>query len=303
MAIGDVEVNPTPSSSDDEIEYTFHVGGQGFQTLEEAHSFLLDVVEELTAQMLKAKKKAKLLNECFESEHREKEEMNFRFLEMKAVVDSYDSSLFDSMEIEFGKTKDALAMLELEHSNLAKQLQDCSLLNSLLNDELSCLNGKCSTLEKGKAIDCSLTSVSPSCEVTLLNDRLKFIEIENLKLKEIISKFTRSQASLNELIGGIGSNSNRHGLGYSKPRRSKRKGRFVPNPTTFYNNGPYESGKPSKVLCHYCCRRGHISVDCYARLFPFRCVWEQKQHANIVGTIRRLPNVVPLAGTPSSSNA
>ena len=172
--------------------------------------------------MIKAKKKAKHLHECFVAEQREKDEMTIKFLEMKAVVDSYDSSLFDSMEIEFGKTKDALAMLELKHSNLAKELQDCSLLNSLLNDELSCLNEKCLTLEKGKACDASFASVSPNCEVSLLNDRLKFIEIENLKLKEIISKFTRSQASLNELIGGIGSNSNRHGLGYSKPRRSNR---------------------------------------------------------------------------------
>ena len=48
MAIEDAEVIPTPSSSDDETEYPFHVGGQGFQTLEEAHSFLLDVVEELS---------------------------------------------------------------------------------------------------------------------------------------------------------------------------------------------------------------------------------------------------------------
>ena len=39
--------------------------------------------------------------------------------------------LFDTMEIEFGKTKDALAMLELNHSSVTKELQECSLLNSL----------------------------------------------------------------------------------------------------------------------------------------------------------------------------
>ena len=304
MAISEDEVISTlSSSSDDETEYPFYVSGQGFQTLEEAHSFLQRVVEELTSKFIKVKKNAKLLVSSFEDEQREKEEMNIKFLELKSVMDSYDSSLFDTMEIEFGKTKDALAMLELKHSSVTKELQECSLLNSLLNDELSSLNEKLATFEKGKAIDCSLASVSPSCELSLLNDQLKSMETENLQLKEIISKFTRSQASLNELIDGFGSNSNRHGLGYSKPKRSNRRGRFIPNPTTSYNNGSYESVKHSKVVCHYCCRRGHISIDCYARMFPFKCIWEQKQCANIVGTVRRLPNVVPLAGTPSSSSA
>ena len=304
MAISENEVISTlSSSSDDETEYPFHVSGQGFNTLEEAHFFLQKVVEELTAQFIKVKKNAKQLVNDFEVEQREKDEMNIKLLEMKSVMDSYDSSLFDNMEIEFGKTKDALAMLELKHSSVTKELQECSLLNSLLNDELSCLNEKFVSLEKGKAIDYSLASVSPSCELSLLNDQLKSMKTENLQLKEIISKFTRSQASLNELIDGIGSNSNRHGLGYSKPKRSKRRGRFIPNPTTSYNNGSYKSVNHSKVVCHYCCRRGHISIDCYARMFPFKCVWEQKQCANIVGTVRRLPNVVPLAGTPSSSSA
>ena len=54
-------------------------------------------VEELTAKLIKTKKIAKRFNESFESEQREKNEMTIKFLEMKAVVDSYDSSIFDSI--------------------------------------------------------------------------------------------------------------------------------------------------------------------------------------------------------------
>ena len=228
MAIEDDKVTSTPSPSDNEDEFEFYIGEQGFHTLEEAHSFLFDVVDQLTAKMIKTKKKVKRLNESFESEQREKNEMTIKFFEMKAIVDSYDSTLFDSMEIDFGKAKEELAILELINSNLVKEKEESFLLNSLLNDELSSLNekvvnyesnvvrleSKVSSLEKGKACESSIASVSPSCEVNLLNEKLKFIEIENLKLKEIISKFTRSQASLNEIICGVGSNSNKHGLGY-----------------------------------------------------------------------------------------
>ena len=244
--------------------------------------------------------------------------MTIKFLEMKAIVDSYDSTLFDTLEIEFGKAKEELAILELNNSKLVKEKQESTLLISFLNDELSSLNekvvsfesnvvrleNKVSSLEKGKACESSIASVSPSCELSLLNEKLKFIEIENLKLKEVISKFTRSQASLNEIICGVGSNSNKHGLGYkSKPRRSNKRVRFVPNPASFYNYGQNESLKTSKVQCHYCCQKGHISVDCFARMYPYKCIWKPKQQTNIVGTASRLPNDAFLVGASSSSSA
>ena len=67
------------------------------------------------------------------------------------------------MEIEFRKAKEELAILELKNSNLVKEKQESILLNSLINDELSSLHGKVSTLEKGKACESSITSISPSC--------------------------------------------------------------------------------------------------------------------------------------------
>ena len=72
----------------------------------------------------------------------------------------------------------------------------------------------------------------------------KLIELENVKLKEVISKFTRSQASINEMIGGFSSNSNKHGLGYKpKPSISSKRDRvrFVQNHSSFYNDDHYKS--------------------------------------------------------------
>ena len=92
--------------------------------MDEAYSFLLDVLDELTAKSLKAEKKVKRLNASVESEQRERSEMTIKFLEMKAIVDSYDSTLFDTMEIEFGKAKEELASFELNNSRLAKEKQE-----------------------------------------------------------------------------------------------------------------------------------------------------------------------------------
>ena len=97
MAIDDNLVTIMPLSSDNENDYEFYVGGQGFQTLNEAYSFLLEVIDELTAKSLKAAKKVKRLNESVETEQRERSEMTIKFIEMKAIVDSYDSTPFDTM--------------------------------------------------------------------------------------------------------------------------------------------------------------------------------------------------------------
>ena len=70
---------------------------------------------------LQNEKENKRLRASLEGEQNERSEMTIKFHEMKAVVDSYDSTLFDTMEIEFGKAKEMLASLELENSKLEEQ--------------------------------------------------------------------------------------------------------------------------------------------------------------------------------------
>ena len=49
--------------------------------------------------------------------------MTIKFTEMRDTLRSYDSTLFDNMEIEFGKTKEQLVDLELKNSKLQEQLE------------------------------------------------------------------------------------------------------------------------------------------------------------------------------------
>ena len=102
-----------------------------------------DHVSYLYVKMLplfkQTKKDLKHLRRDLEYEQCEKEEMTIKFMEMKAIVDSYDSTLFDTMEIEFGKTKEKLASLELKNSRLDDHKQESVVIVSSLNDELSSL--------------------------------------------------------------------------------------------------------------------------------------------------------------------
>ena len=257
-----------------------------------------------------------------EYEQNEKEEMTIKFMEMKATVESYDSTRFDTMELEFGKTKELLSNVELENSRLEAHKQDSILLISSLNDELSRvdqmstslvsniarLEDEVSSLKKGKDIDACVPIVSPSCDETVLSDKVKFLECENLKLNDIIKRFTRSQSSLDNMIGGLVANSSKHGLGYQinkqkrKPRKPRPLAKFANNHNSFVNNDSFYTSS-SKVTCHYCCLKGHVSMDCLARLFPTKFEWRPKQLTNIVGTVIRLPFDASLAGASSSSNA
>ena len=64
-------------------------------------------------------------------------------------------------------------------------------------------------------------------QTTVLDDRVRMLELENSKLNEIIKKFTSSQQSLNSMIGRLSNNSNGQGLGFqssifqTKPRKAK----------------------------------------------------------------------------------
>ena len=215
-----------------------------------------------------------------------------------------------------------LANVELENSRLEAHKQDDILLISSLNDELSKddqtsrslvsniarLENEVSFLKKGKEVVSCVTSVSPSFAENLLNNRIKFLEGENLKLDNIVKIFTRSQSSLNSMIGGLVANSSKHGLGYQitkqkrKPRKHRPLARIANNHNYFANNDSFYTTS-LKVSCHYCGLKGHVSLDCLARLFPTKFEWRPKQLTNIVGTVIRLPNDASLAGASSSSNA
>ena len=89
-----------------------------------------------------------------------------------------------------------------------------------------CLKQNCPNLKKKFASECSITSVSPRCEANnLLDDRVKILQLENLNLNTIIKNFTSSQLGLNLLVGNLGNNSIRHGVGFqsdafnTKPKR------------------------------------------------------------------------------------
>ena len=169
-------------------------------------------------------------------------------------------TLFDNMEIELGKTKEHVAYLELQNSKLQEQLVnggivdnpslndelsklkeekvEAVLLISSLNDELSRMDklslwyeakfqkfeNEAASLRKELACESNVASVSPNCEISLLNEKVEKLESENLKLNEIIKNFTRSQTSLDKMIGGFGSNQNKQGLGYKpKPRKTNKR--------------------------------------------------------------------------------
>ena len=180
------------------------------------------------------------------------------------------SSRFDTLESEFEKTKELLTNIELENSRLEAHKQDSLLLISSLNDELSkvdnfskslvsniaILESEISHLKKGKEVVHVSLVCPPSCVENLLNDRIKFLEGENLKLDNIVKNFTRSQSSLNNMIGGLVANSSKHGLGYQIPKQ-KRKPRTHRPLARITNNHNYCDNNDSfystslKVTCHY----------------------------------------------------
>ena len=125
---------------------------------------------------------------------------------------------------------------------------------------------------------------------------------------KIIKNFTRSQTRLDQMIGGLVTNSSKHGLGYQnnnskrKPRKQSRFfAKFVNNPSSFYNDDPFYSMN-ANVRCHYCCLKGHVSFDCFVRRYPQKFEWVPKQPTNIVGTKSWLPLGASSAGASSSSN-
>ena len=84
------------------------------------------------------------------------------------------------MEIEFGEAKKKIASLELENSKLEEHKQESIILVSSLTmnfpswinklfsytSKVERLESELSSLNKGKAIESCVTSVSPSCEQT-----------------------------------------------------------------------------------------------------------------------------------------
>ena len=103
----------------------------------DAYNHVLDLYFDMLPLFKQTKKDLKHIKMDLEYEQNEKEEMTIKFKEMKAIVESYDSTRFDTMEIEFGKTKELLSNVELENSRLEAHKQESILLVSSLNDELS----------------------------------------------------------------------------------------------------------------------------------------------------------------------
>ena len=324
MALCESEVTSTPLDNidDDDDDDLFYVNGVPFPTMKEAFDHVLNLYFDMLPLFRQTKKDLKHFKMDLEYEQNEKEEMKIKFMEMKATLESYDLTRFDTMEIEFEKTKELRSNVELENSRLEAHKQDSILLISSLNDELfrvdqvstshvsniARLEDEVSSLKKEKDIVSCVPSVSPSYVENVLNDRVKFLECENLKLNNIITSFTRSQSSLDNMIGGLVANSSKHGLGYQinkqtrKPRKPRPLAKFVNNHNTFVNND-YFYTSISKVTCHYCCLKGHVSLDCLAVLVPTKFEWRPKQLTNIVGIVIRLPFDASLAGASSSSNA
>ena len=113
----------------------------------------------------------------------------------------------------------------------------------------------------------------PSNDEIVLSDRVKFLEIENLKLNEIIKNFTRSQSSLDHMIGGLVANSSKHGLGYQNNKQKRKPRKHHPllkllTTTLAFTMMTIFILQIQKLTCHYCCLKGHVSIDCLARFFP-----------------------------------
>ena len=117
--------------------------------------------------------------------------------------------------------------------------------------------------------------VSPRCEATnLANDRVEMLEKANSKFNKIIRSFTSSQQSLNDLVSCLGRNSNGRGLGFdseilkTKPQKAKTSlfASFLSQSSKDFCNDYSCLNAKTKVECHYCTQKGHVSHDCIARL-------------------------------------
>ena len=312
MAIGDNEVDSEPYVDDG----IYWIGDESFPLMKEAFDHLFYLYRELLAELKSNKKKIKHLRRDVEYDQDQKEEIKIKLLESRCLMDSYDATRFDSLKIEFGEAKKKIANLELVNSKLEENKLESILLVTSLNDELSKLDqqvveytskvarleSELSSLNKGKAIESYVTSVSPSCEQNLLNERIKLLELENVRLKGVIKNFTRSQTRMDQMIDGLVPSSSKHGLGYQNVKSKKKPriqsnffAKFLNNSSGFNNDDPYYSTK-LKVRCHYCCLKGHVNGECFVRRHPQKYEWVAKQPTNMVGTAKRLPLDASLAG-------
>ena len=79
----------------------------------------------------------------------------------------------------------------------------------------------------------------------MLNARIKLLELENVRIKDVFTNFTWSQIRMDTMIDGLVPSTSKHVLGYQnakskrRPRtQSKFLARILNNSSSFYNYEP-----------------------------------------------------------------
>ena len=125
MAIGDNDEVDSEPYVDDGL---YWIGEESFPSMKGAFDHLFVLYREFLAELKNNKKKIKHLRRDVEYEQDQNEEIKIKLLESRNLMDSYDTTRFDSMEIEFGEAKKIIASLELENSKLEEHKLESVLL-------------------------------------------------------------------------------------------------------------------------------------------------------------------------------
>ena len=332
MAIGKAaKVKPLPVYSED-----MRIDDDMFKDIDEAYAFMLDLIKDMIKKLKASKKKIdnlkddkEQLSQAVSTEKRNNFELSLKLDEHKKIVNEFDTTLVETLNCDIFDTKDKVIELEKLKMQLSMKLtEQCSVISlkdaeiKMSNTKISIFEEKCfklgkdlSTL-KGKE-KVSETSVSIILNIQLekeLNDRIDGLLHENSKLQSTLKGFIDSSIYMGRMLDGIGNHSQRQGLGFnSKKNVQKKKPNQVfekrvvnaPNHSVVHDDTYFFDEPYTKKKCHFCNCVGHLSFDCYARLFPKQFAWRVKKSVvtNNSGINKRLPTFAyPSAGASSSFN-
>ena len=126
------KLNVIPNENEsDEDDGKFYFNNVAFDNAEDAFNATCEFIEVNAPKANKTKKDFKKLIRDHEAQQRALDLMTLKFTEARDTLRSYDSTLFDNMEIELGKTKEYMSSLELKNSELESKLANGTCVNPL----------------------------------------------------------------------------------------------------------------------------------------------------------------------------
>ena len=208
-------------------------------------------------------------NDMDSSDESEHEEAN---LCLMADVDENEVNDLDPLNPNYDELQEAFEELHIESIKLAKKLVKSQKIISLLEENISNLNGELNKLSIEKealesrdhtCTSCNFQKPSPCTSCNTLQQ-----EIEDLK--NALARFTMGRDNLNILLGKQGCHFNKVGLGYDPSKQQKLyKNFFV----------AYNMSTSPFIKCYYCGRNGHSASTCNIRkncVLNGRKIWVPK---------------------------